>query len=205
MYYVATSGRRAFVGVFLTISLLTRPEVVVRGQEPYVSAQVQETVIEIVDHEKAAKVKGVFIFQISQFVKWPASEKSDFTIGVVGKGLVQSTLIDISERREIHNKTVKIREFNITDPIRRGECDVIYFAPSVPSSDVSKIISASENWPVLIFTDSVNRPPNTVVNFVIENQKVNFELNNQEAQRRELAMDAKLLRQGRIMQSSSQK
>lgn len=199
---------RTSAGILLACSfgICTSGEIL--SQEVMVSGTSMETVIEVIDHEKASKIKAVFIFQISQFVKWPDTDQtvdnnSDFRIGVVGSGMVHRTLIDISKRREIHGRTVRVLPVSTEDEIRQGEFEVLYFAPTVSLTDAAKMISRLGDWPVLIFTDHSNRPSNTIVNFLIENQNVVFELNNQEAQRRKLAMDAKLLRQGRVMQSTT--
>lgn len=197
MYRSVPIHVNSLLGLCLAISAVVHPSLAANNPTP------QET-IEVVDHEKAAEVKGVYMYSVSTFVTWPDSKRTEFRIGVIENELLLKQLTKIASRRNLHDKPIKVVGYSITDEVVKDECDIVYFASSLTSSAVSKMISSFGDRPILIFTDRSPAPSNSIVNFVIENSGIVFELDNKEAQKRKLAMDAKLLRQGRVMQSSSQ-
>ena len=153
-----------------------------------------------IDTAKANKVKAVYLYSLGRFTKWPNTSPSKaFTIGVVGESTIQVSLGKIARKRKIQERQIKIASFSDVSDLAIAECQIVFVSHSVSDADTISLMRRVRNTPTLTVTESSLRPPGAVVNLIVEGDGIEFEINSEEARRKKLAMDARLLRQGRKM------
>jgi|GEM_PF-4284654 len=159
----------------------------------------------VIDTAKENKVKAVYLYSFGRFTRWPTSAtgKSAFTIAVVGGGGIRKNLDRIARKRKVQNKSIRVLEYASVDEVDPKQCDVVFVTRNVLASDAKKLMKRLHGTDVLTVTDAASSLFGAVVNFVLEGDSVKFEINNEEAQFKKLAMDARLLRQGRKMYTST--
>ena len=138
------------------------------------------------------KIKAAFIYQFTQFVRWPTSANSndEFNICVYGKGPVEEALSDLGVRRELGVRIVinfpqKIQDIN--------ECKIVYIEKS-GSKQSADILNYLKNKPILTVSSlSGFASSGGVIGFVTINGKVRMEINRTPAQHNNIEINAKLL------------
>lgn len=157
-----------------------------------------------IDPVKESKVKAVYLYSFGRFTKWPTRPSTTFRIGLVGESPIGASLERISKKRTIQDTGIEIKRFPSADSPGLELCEILFVPRSVSEDDAAALMSRLRGLPVLTVTEGARRPEGTVVNFSIEGDGIIFEINMDAAQRKRLAMDARLLRQGKKMPSGKQ-
>ncbi|QDT07331.1 hypothetical protein K227x_57580 [Rubripirellula lacrimiformis] len=155
---------------------------------------------------KESNIKAVYLYSFGRFTTWPTSDSNavdQFTIGVVGPTGVHSSLEKIAAKRTIQEMPIQIRHYVSASEVTAGDCQLLFVTQSIPAADAATLAARLRETPVLIATETGDCPVGTVVNFVPEGSSIHFEIDIEEAKRKRLAMDARLLRQGKPMPSST--
>jgi hypothetical protein len=149
------------------------------------------------------QVKAACIYNFTKFVQWPQEafpeSSSPFIIGVIGDDPFNGEL-----QRAVQNKDVGGRTF-VVRHIRNAEeaksCQILFVSRSVRKS-MGDILATVSNLPVLTVseTDRFVQAGGTI-NFVIEQNKVRFEINAEAAKKAGLKISSKLLNLGRYERS----
>ena len=156
---------------------------------------------QIVDSQREYKVKAVFVYSFGRFTTWPAEPTEGLTIGVFGQSQISDTLERIAGKRTLKNGPIKINRYTSYEQIRDADCHILFVSRSVDSEVAAQIFKRLGNRPVLTVTESSShRLQGSVLNFVLDGDGVHFEINIDEAQRKALKLDARLLRQGKRME-----
>jgi hypothetical protein len=157
----------------------------------------------LVDSAKASKIKAVYLYSFGRFTKWPGpppdASKRDFTISIVGTSDIESSLVKIAKKRTIQDHAIRVTHCEDPLEISERDCDMVFVSRTVSQDDLAALMRRLRDIPVLTVTESTAPPVGTVLNFVLEGDSIHFEINIEEAQRKKLALDARLLRQGRKM------
>ena len=140
-------------------------------------------------------VKATYLYKFVPFVQWPAaafaSPTSPVILCVVGGGGFSTTLDQAVSGERVEGRPVLSRQLPAVDS--DSGCHVLYTSGSVAQS-VSQGLAAVQGKPVLTVTDS---PPAAgakgIVNFVLADNRVRFEIDNQAAAKNGLLISSKLL------------
>lgn len=137
------------------------------------------------------KFHSVFIYNFSKYVKWPESKNSEkFVIGMLGKSPIEEELEVMSKTKKVNGTPIEIKQFNSVDEI--SDCHILYISASA-SNSLGKVISQIENKPVLIVTDNPGSAyKGATINFINQNGKIRFELNQQNAESKGLKVAGSL-------------
>lgn len=142
-------------------------------------------------------VEAAFLYHFASFVTWPPqafdSEHSPITIGILGEDAFSEEL-----ENTVRNKTMNGRAFQVVRLEPRAvaqakQCQIIFIGSS-ERKRMSEILEALKNTSVLTvskmehFTQSGG-----MINFVLDDKKVRFEINDDAARRAGLKISAKLL------------
>ena len=146
-------------------------------------------------------IKAAFLYNFAKFVDWPAnafeSPQSPLIIGVFGPDPFGPTL-----DRTIRNKTVQDRPLivrRIQSPERLRECHILFLDASKLDS-LQEIIKQIESAPVLTVSEVDGFCFNGgMINFVLEQNRVRFEINPNAATKARLKISSRLLRLARIV------
>ena len=162
---------------------------------------------------QAAKVKAAFIYNFIKFVDWPeertAKVNESLTIGVFGKSPFGNAFEKVTDTT-IKGRKVVIKYFQGFEEIEQtgkdkkeyiqkkikelGRCEVLFVCASEAQS-FKWIVQPLEQYHVLTVSDAPGfLEGGSIINFIMENKKVRFEINTASAGRSKLQIRSKLLR-----------
>jgi hypothetical protein len=133
------------------------------------------------------KMEAIYIQKLINYIDWPETKGDEFVIAVEGQdGLFQH--LEETFRSPLMGKTVKIVHY---DPKN------ISFTPRILCLFTSREKIPPQPGLLVITQRDEGIPDGAVINFVLEEGKLRFDINNSEAQRRELRINARLLKLAR--------
>lgn len=149
---------------------------------------------------KEYEVKAVFLFNFSQFVKWPARSFPDanapLMIGVLGDDPFGGALQSATRGETSNGRKIVVRTGRRVDDLRG--CQFIFVSRS-EIGRLGEILAALQGSGVLTVGESDQFcDQGGVINFTLQGGKVGFEINVASAQRAGLEVSPKLVRLGKI-------
>ena len=147
------------------------------------------------DEALARAVKATYLYKFAPFIDWPdpASEfpSGAFRICVVGDHPFHGMLDRAVQGQTIDGRPIAIQRFpSVT---ANPGCSVMFVTGPDPQS-IAQTLAAVRGSPVLTVTDSQHNPDDSgIINFVIADSRVRFEINPQAAEANRLTISSKLL------------
>jgi len=141
------------------------------------------------------RIKAAFLYHFCNYVQWPesafAAPGDELVIGVAGpEAIVQAVDAAVSQRAA-NGHPMRVRRVSSGDQLDGVH---LLYVDADATLDVDRLATAIAGRAVLVVTD---RPggldAGSVINFVIENDKVRFDVALDEARARELRVSAQLL------------
>lgn len=151
-------------------------------------------------------VKATYLYKFTPFVEWPPrvhlSPTSPYTLCVVdgtggdgGDGGERAAVGDLLDRA-VAGQTLGDRGFAVRRLARMeadAHCHLLYLGPADPEA-AAAALDLVRGKPVLTVTDAARDPQaKGIVNFVIREGRVRFEIDNRAAAESGLAVSSKLL------------
>jgi YfiR/HmsC-like len=145
------------------------------------------------------EVKAAFLGNFIQFVKWPAKAFADagspFTICIVGSDSFGGALERAVAGQTVGGRKVAIKRSRRPDDLRSAQ---VVFVCKSERGRIGEILGGLQGANVLSVGESDDfARQGGVINFVMESDKVRFEVNTGAAQRAGLELSSKLLRLGK--------
>jgi hypothetical protein len=138
-------------------------------------------------------VKAAFLYRFTTFVEWPESALRDkvFTIGVLGESTVTTELRKLVQQRPIGTTPTEVRFYSKVSDI--GEPQMLYVSSSYRGS-LAAVVAKVGSQPILLVTDRVNGlEAGSIVNFLIVDRRVRFEISIPAAERSGIRLGSDLL------------
>jgi hypothetical protein len=147
------------------------------------------------------QIKAAFIYNFARFVDWPAqafpSDTSPMVIGVLGKNVFGNNIEQIISGRNIQGHPLEFKEFSsVTDATN---CEILFISSS-ENSHLLKILNRLKNTNILTVSeaDTASEADNFmddggIIDLLIVEDKVRFEINNTVAKKDGLVISSKLL------------
>jgi hypothetical protein len=138
-------------------------------------------------------VKAAYLYRFTQYIEWPeaASSAEPFTIAVLDAPGVAAELRRILPNHPIKNSAAQVREIVRAQDV--GSAQMIYIG-SAQIDRVRNVIVALAARPVLVVTDAEQGlAAGSIVNFVMLEHRVRFEVSLTAADRSQLRISAELL------------
>jgi hypothetical protein len=140
-------------------------------------------------------VKAAYLYKFGSFVEWPsrafAGPASPFVIAVLGADAVADELLHLSSGRTISGRPVQIRK------VRRGEGVAgaqVVFVGRAEVARVTEVLAAAEGHSMLTVTDTDDGLMlGSVINFVVVEDRVRFDVALPPAGRGDLRISSRLL------------
>lgn len=170
----------------LALWLAPRPEA--RGQQ-------------YTEHE----VKAGYIYNFARFVKWPAEAFDDpaspIVVGVYGNARLGAVMERIALGASIDGRKVVVKYYN--SPQQIEQCHIL-FASDLPRSAATDLLRSLRGRPILTVGDNLDGfcQEGGIINFLPQNARNRFEINNAAAANNELAISSKLLLLAKIVNSN---
>lgn len=140
-------------------------------------------------------VKAAFLFKFLTYVEWPelafSAPEAPIVIGVVNADDIAAELSQITASRTVNGRPVVVRR------VREGESfaglHVLYIGRSEPAH-VASLVRAVQQRPVLTVSDVRGGSEHGVmINFVVVEGRVRFEIATEPAERSGLKLSSRLL------------
>jgi hypothetical protein len=140
-------------------------------------------------------VKAAYLFNFGKFVKWPAREMSlarSFNICVLGRDPFGSKLDELVSGEVLEGKRLSV--FRVSSATEASACPIIFISRS-EGSRLPAILTALRRHPVLTVSDiSGFSNKGGMIEFLMQGEKVRFQVNLPAAQRSGLVFSSELLK-----------
>ena len=140
------------------------------------------------------RVKAVFLYKFAAYVDWPeaifSQRDSPFVIGVLDADPLEADLNQVVSGRTIKDHPIVVKR------LRRGDAlaGVHILFIRLSSERGQDWLAAAEGLPILTVTEDDGKHAKTgILHFVIENNRVRFEVSRDAAERNGLRLSAQLL------------
>ena len=142
-------------------------------------------------------MKAAYLYNFARFTEWPASERANFNLCVLGDEELGQALRKYEERR-INDQRVVIARLNTMTPIR--QCNLL-FVGAAELPNLAKINAHLGDLPVLTVVDRPAAAPVGIV-MALESERLVFDLNLEHAQRSRLKHHPSVLRLARYVRKA---
>ena len=141
------------------------------------------------------RIKAALLSQFAEFVTWPEAALGDtaapFQIAIAGPALMVEELSQLTAGRSASGRPIRVRRMREEDAL--SGIQIVYIA-GVLTERTAELLRASPAQPVLVVTDAEGAlAQGSVINFVLVEGKVRFELSPAAAQRRGLQLSPRLV------------
>jgi hypothetical protein len=141
------------------------------------------------------QIKAAFLYNFAKFVEWPpsafADAQSPIVIGVLGKNVFDSNLEKIIHGKTVNNRPFLFKEFHTA--IEATKCHILFISAS-EKEKLPKILASLQGTSVLTVSETDQFiASGGMINFVIEDQKIHFQINDAAAKKAGLKISSKLL------------
>lgn len=147
------------------------------------------------------QVEAAFLYHFAKFIVWPAEAfpetNSPITIGILGEDPFGDALETTVRNKAIDNHPFRIVHLDMKSLAEAKSCQILFICPS-EKRRLAEILQAVKSASVLTVS-KMDRftQAGGMINFFIEDKKVRFEINDEQARRVGLKISAKLLNLGR--------
>jgi hypothetical protein len=136
-------------------------------------------------------IKATYLLKLPPFVEWPGALPPSFNICMVGGDPFGDLLQRAAAGQAIDGRPVQIQVLGMT--AGATDCQVMYIAGS-DGPGVAQIVGRVRGQPVLTVTDNqVDPAAKGIINFIIAEDRVRFEIDDAAASASGLRISSKLL------------
>jgi len=147
------------------------------------------------------QVKAVYLYNFGRFITWPANpdsrELKSFPICVLGQDPFGPSLDTTLAGESLDHKPIVIRR--ISKPQDTTECRILFIHSSA-SNQLKEILSALDHLAILTVSDMADfSKRGGMIQFVLEGEKVRFEVNLANTENANLTLSSELLKVARVV------
>jgi hypothetical protein len=139
------------------------------------------------------KYESLFIYNFTKYIKWPDNyNPGKFTIGVLGNSKIYASLDAMVKSKGTTGSgaTLEVVKYENLGDI--AECNILFISEDTIES-LAEADSATEGSSVLIITDTPGMATKgPIINFIEQDGKIKFELNESKAAERKLIVSSSL-------------
>jgi hypothetical protein len=151
-----------------------------------------------------SQLKAAVLYNFAKFVEWPSKSlpapNSPFVVGIMGEDSFRGDLDQTVEGKDASGHPFVVKRLKNISEAR--ECHILFISPS-ERRRVGEIIEAIGDAPVLTVSEMEHfLQSGGMVNFLMEGNKVRFEINDGPARRAGLRISSKLLNLARARDRS---
>lgn len=144
------------------------------------------------------EVKAAFLFNFAKFIEWPAPPPNAIELCVVGDDPFGSKLEDTVSGKTINGQPIVVRRLKAGDNPRN--CQIAFIGAS--DRETRSILDLLRGASTLTVGESPNfAKQGGMINFVLKDNRVQFEINVDAAEQAHLKISSKLLILARIVRN----
>jgi hypothetical protein len=141
------------------------------------------------------RVKAAYMFKFASYVEWPegtfAQPAAPVTFVVFGDDELAAELSQITADRAVDGRPVRIRKTR--DPGAIADAHML-FVGRAEIARLPQLVRQTRARPIVILTDAPGTlNQGSIINFMLIEQRVKFEISLEEAERRGLKLSSRLL------------
>jgi hypothetical protein len=139
-----------------------------------------------------ADLRAAFVFNFLRYVEWPDDDLETYQVSVLGDSTIIEPLSRAATLKQIHGRSLDVRVINSIDDL--GVCHLLYVAPEA-HAEADQILRRLQGEHILVVTEGAGMAARGfAVSFVVVDQRVSFEANQQAIRRAGLKASIRLLR-----------
>ncbi|HEV2437629.1 MAG TPA: YfiR family protein [Verrucomicrobiae bacterium] len=141
------------------------------------------------------QIKAAFLYNFVKFVDWPTQAyvgpTSPAVIGVLGENVFGDNLAKTIHNKVIHHHPLQFKQFDSVAEVTN--CQVLFISAS-ERNRFPQILAALRGKSILTVSESGRFiPAGGMINFILVNRKVRFQINNLAARQAGLSISSDLL------------
>ncbi len=149
------------------------------------------------------KIKAAYLYNFSKFTDWPDerafAEQNSFSICILGEDPFGSVITPI-ENKKAHKHPIKLLYFSQLDA-GVGQCKLLFIAETDTYHVQSILLALSDTNILTVGESSDFALSGGMIGFVIQNGRVQFQINKQVAKNAQLKFDPRLLKLGQVVRT----
>ena len=140
------------------------------------------------------KLHAMFIYHFSKYIDWPVQNtRNEFKIAVIGNSPITQELQQMLRDKQVNGKSVIVKTEDLSSFSPSGY-DMVFLSAE-KSSKLSALDETSNGFPLLIITEQeglLNK--GSMINFLVREEKLRFEVNKTKMLSRNLKVSNELLK-----------
>jgi hypothetical protein len=180
--------------VALSVSLSWAPEAITQARDASDSSEYL--------------IKAGFIFNFAKFVEWPsaafAQPDSPIVIGILGTDPFGAIIDQIVQDKKVGARGFVVKRLKWgADAKELRECKILFVGAS-EKAHIDELVQTVKGLPILTVGETPGfAERGGVIRFVLEDNRVRFEVNVEAARQADLTISSRLLTLARIIQQAS--
>jgi YfiR/HmsC-like len=151
-------------------------------------------------------VKAGFIYNFAKLVEWPAATFTNpgqaIVVGVLGSDSFAATLEHVVDGKKVDVRPFTVKRLKSAKDSKECGCQMLFIA-SAESAHAEEIIQLLKGTSVLTIAETPGfSKQGGIINFVLEDSKVRFEVNVDAAKHAGLNISSRLLSLAKIVQTN---
>ena len=190
----------------LTLAAVACAAVLACGARPLCAQSTQAA-----DINREYTIKAAYLYQFGHYVEWPAETFADgqapLVIGVLrndalGNLVLDDILKEIARTKSIGGRPIVVAHF--PSMAQYTTCHILYVPATAGPDEQAAAIRQVGQSPVLLVGEQPGFAAlGGTVNFIVENNKIRFEINTATAARQRLKISSKLLSLAKLVEGPS--
>jgi hypothetical protein len=140
------------------------------------------------------RVKAALLYRFLNYVEWPESAlppaNAPFTIGIVGADALAAELAEFVTGRTVQNHPLAVRTLPASEPV--GNVQVM-FVGQTEAAQLGVILRSAPPNALIVTESDESLALGSVINFLLVDGQVRFDVSLEAARRRGLRLSARLL------------
>lgn len=148
------------------------------------------------------RIKAAYLYNFSKFTDWSdhrraVADHNIFTLCILGKDPFGSAIAPIKTKK-VRKKPIKLLYFSQMEP-GINQCNILFIPESEKNHTQSIFLALADNNILTVGESSGFATSGGIIGFIIENGRVQFQINKQAARRAGLEFDPRLLNLGQVV------
>lgn len=144
--------------------------------------------------DRAKEIEAAFLLQFCKYVTWPdaafATADGPIVVGILGRDPFGSVIDDLGRLTKVKGRNLEIRRYADISAIT--SCHILFVSQSM-NKHMQKISETIQGMPILLVSDSTYSLRFGIINFVMVNKKIRFNISQKNSQKSGLKISSKLL------------
>lgn len=141
------------------------------------------------------RVKAAYLYRFAEYVEWPESafprRDAPVTIGVLGSESLAGELAQAVAGRTINDRPVTVKRLKPGEPLAGVN---VLFIGKAESARLNQLAQGAQPRSILTVTESEGAlAQGSVINFVVADRRVRFEISLESAEKSKLKLSSRLL------------